>query len=184
MDMHSAEFGAAAELREHLSGVEKTFGIESAFEALLLIEIALIEHRVHEIALLHADPMFARQDAADLDAETKDVGAKRLGLVELARLVRVIEDQRMEISIAGMKDVRHAQAVSRLHLLHALQHGADLLARNRPVHAVVVGRDPADGGKRSLPPGPEQQPLLLGLAGAAACGAMPRGDRLHRGDEM
>ena len=55
--------------------------------------------------------MLAGQHAADLDAELQDLGAELLGAVEFARLVGIVEDQRMQIAVAGMKDVGDAQAV-------------------------------------------------------------------------
>ena len=68
MDVQPAQFGAAVQLREYLPGVEEPVRVEGAFEALLLREIALVEHRPHQIALLDADPVLAGQDAADLHA--------------------------------------------------------------------------------------------------------------------
>src|SRR5271167_4294869 len=134
--MHAAKFRATAELRKYLPGVEEALLVESAFEPLLLVQVALVEHRVHEVALLDADPVLAGQDSADLDAEPEDVGAERLRALEFAGLVGVVEDQRMQISVAGVKHVGDAQAVSRFHLPHAQEDVADALARNRSVHAI------------------------------------------------
>src|SRR3546814_5305418 len=89
--------------------------------ALLLLQVGLAEHRAHEIALLDADAMLAGQHAADLDAELQDVGAEVLRLLQLARLVGVVEDERMQVAVAGVKDVGDAQAVARAELAHALQ---------------------------------------------------------------
>ena len=112
MDMHAAQFGAAAKLREHLAGIEQALGIEGAFQPLLLVEIDLVEHLGHQVALLDADAVLAGQHAADLDAEPQDVGAERLGALQLARLVGVVEDQRMQVAVAGVEDVGDAQAVA------------------------------------------------------------------------
>ena len=51
-----------------------------------------------------------------------------------------------------MEHIDAAQAVLALHLLDALEQGADVLARDGAVHAVVVGRDAAGGGKAFLRP--------------------------------
>ena len=148
--MHAPELGAAAELRENLPGIEQAFRIEGALEALLLVDVDLGEHRAHEVALLDADAVLAGQDPADLHAEPQDVGAERFRLVQLARLVGVVEDERMQVAVAGVEDVGAAQSVFALHLLDAPQHPPDLAARDGAVHAVVVGRDAADRGKRRL----------------------------------
>ena len=108
VDMQAAEFGAAMQLRKHLAGVEQPVRIEGAFEALLMRQVAFVEHRPHQVALLDADPVLAGQHAADLDAEPQDVGAKGLGALDLAGLVGVVKNQRMKIAVAGMKDVRDA----------------------------------------------------------------------------
>ena len=105
VDMHAAQLGAAAELRKHLAGIEQALGIEGAFQPLLLVEVGLVEHRVHEVALLDADAVLAGQHAADLDAKPEDVGAERLRALEFARLVGVVEDQRMQIAVAGVKHI-------------------------------------------------------------------------------
>ena len=68
MDVQPAQFGAAVQLREYLPGVEEPVRVEGAFESFLMREIALVEHRPHQIALLDPDPVLAGQDAADLHA--------------------------------------------------------------------------------------------------------------------
>src|SRR5439155_21530952 len=111
MDVQAAELGAAMKLREDLAGIEQRAGIEGAFDPLLLGEVGLVEHRRHQVALLDADAMLAGQHAADLDAQPQDVGAELLGALELARPIGVVEDERVEIAVAGMKDVGDAQLV-------------------------------------------------------------------------
>jgi hypothetical protein len=60
VNVHAAELGAAVELRKDFARVQDLGGVEGAFHALLLLEIVLVEHRVHEIALLDADAVLAR----------------------------------------------------------------------------------------------------------------------------
>ena len=85
--------------------------VERAFQPLLLVEVDLRKHFRHQIALLDADAVLAGQHAAELDAAAQDVGAKSLGAVHLAGLVGVVEDQRMQIAVAGVKHVGDAQIV-------------------------------------------------------------------------
>ena len=129
MHVHAAELGAAVQRREHLAGIEQALVVEGAFEPLLLVEIDLGEHRRHQVALLDADAVLAGEHAADLDAEPQDVGAERLGALELARLVGVVEDERMQIAVAGMEDVGDAQAVLLRQLAHARAAPAAACAR-------------------------------------------------------
>ena len=137
--------------REHLAGIEQPVGIEGAFQPLLLGQIDLVEHLRHQVALLDAHAVLAGQHAADLDAEAQDVGAERLGPLQLARLVGVVEDQRMQIAVAGVEDVGDAagRSVSDSSRMRCSTLGS-WRARDGAVHAVVVGRDAADG--REAPP--------------------------------
>src|ERR1700738_4503719 len=105
MHMHAAEFGAAVQSREYLAGIEQALVVESAFEPLLVVEIGLREHRRHQIALLHANAVLAGQHAADLDTQPQNIGAELLGALEFARLVGVVEDERMQIAVAGGKNM-------------------------------------------------------------------------------
>ena len=84
----------------------------------------------------------------------------------------------MKVAVAGVEDVGHAQAEPRLHLFHLLKNAADLSARDRSVHAVIVRRNSADRRESRLSSGPEQQALRLGLARPAARRPMALGDGL------
>ena len=70
----------------------------------------------HQVALLDADAVLAGEAAADLDAELQDLGAGFLGLLQLARLVDVEEDQRVQVAVAGMEDVGDARGRSPLQI--------------------------------------------------------------------
>src|SRR5262245_14873076 len=106
--MQAAELGATVQLREHFSGVEQALGVECALHALLLIEIDLREHRRHEVALLDADAVLAGENAADLDAQLEDLSAEFLRLLQFARNIRVIENKRMQVAVAGMENIGDA----------------------------------------------------------------------------
>ena len=83
----------------------------------------------------------------------------------------------MEVAVAGMEDVDHAQADASCDICaHLGQHLDQPAARHRAVEAHVVGRDLADGGERRLAAGPEQHALLLVAADAHRGGAAAAGD--------
>ena len=119
--VHAAELGAAVQRREDLAGIEQALAVERAFEALLLVEVDLREHDRHEVAFLDADAMLTGQHAADLDAQPQDIGAEFLGALELAGRIRIVENERMQVAVAGVEDVGDAQAVFRRQFLHAAQ---------------------------------------------------------------
>ena len=100
MHMHAPQFSAAVQRRKDLAGVEQQFGIEGAFDPLLLLEIGFAEHVRHQVSLFNADAMLAGQHPADLDAQAQDVVAEFLGPFEFARIVGVVKDERVQIPVA------------------------------------------------------------------------------------
>src|SRR5690606_14712540 len=134
-DVHAAKFGTAVEGREHLARIEQPVGIERALDPLLLLEVDFGEHLAHQVALLDADAVFAGQHAALFGAQLQDVGPERLGAPQLIVVVRVIQDERMQVAIAGMEHVGAAQAVLALERRNPCQHLRQPAARYGPVHA-------------------------------------------------
>jgi hypothetical protein len=155
MDMNPAELGTAMQLWKDLARVEQAIRIESAFEALLVRQVALVEHCSHEVALFDADPVLTGQYSTNFDAELEDIGTKGLGTLDLAGIVGVIENKRMEVPVAGMEDVRDREPVLLRKCPHPREDLGEAGARDRAVHAVIVGRDPPDSGKGSFAPGPK-----------------------------
>src|SRR5215213_11680695 len=100
MHMHAPKFCASAELWEDLARIEQRARVKGALQTLLLIEVNLVEHRVHQVALLDADTVLPGQHPTDLDAKSQNIGAEGLGAIQLAFLVRVVHDQRMQVAVA------------------------------------------------------------------------------------
>jgi hypothetical protein len=94
--------------------------------------------------------VLAGDRAAELDAQFEDLGPEAVGALPFTGLVRIEQDQGMQVSIAGMKDVHAAQPMLLFHPLDGREHAGQSLAGNRAVHAVVVRRDAAGGRKRIL----------------------------------
>jgi len=115
-----------------LAGVQETVRVEGAFEALLLGEVHLVEHRPHQVAFFDADPMFASEYAADLHAESQDIGAKFLCPLDFTGLVRIVQNQRMQIAVAGMKHIGDAEPVLRRQFADPGQHLGEPAARIVP----------------------------------------------------
>src|SRR3954447_6751102 len=86
--------------REHLRRVEQPGRVEHGAHAHLLLKVLWRELDRHQVALLDADPVLARETAADLDAKLQDILAGRLGLLHLAWLVDVEHDERMQVAVA------------------------------------------------------------------------------------
>ena len=144
-----------------LPGLKRTSGSNACLMPVLHFEVGVRELVRHQVALLDSDAVLAREHAAAVDAELQDLGAERLGAIELAWNVGVVEDQGMQVAVARVEHVRDAQPKALRHLGDRAEHARQLAARNRAVHAVVVGADPADGRERRLAAGPEREPLAL-----------------------
>src|SRR6185312_15903910 len=82
VDMHAAKLRAAPQLRKHLARIEQMVGVEGAFDPHLLVEVDLVEHLRHQVALLHAHAVLARQHPADPHAQPQYVGAEFFGLLQ------------------------------------------------------------------------------------------------------
>ncbi len=92
MHVLAAELRAAAQRRKYLAGVEAHLGIERVLDAVLHFQVRGAELVRHQIALLDADAVLAREHAADVDAELQYRLTESFRAVELARHVRIVED--------------------------------------------------------------------------------------------
>ena len=134
-------------------------GIEHLVQARLRVEVVRREHPAHEIALLDADAVLARQHAAGFDRSQHDLLAGGVHLLEHAGLARVERQQRMEVAVAGVEHVEHPQAARRRDLVDTAEHLDQPRARHHRVVQVVVGRDARHRAERRLAALPQQLPL-------------------------
>ena len=93
-----------------LPGLSRPLGSKAHFTRCCWFKIDLGEHHRHQVALFDADAVLAGQHAADLDAELQDVGAELFGAVELALFVGVVQNERMQVAVAGVEHVGDAEA--------------------------------------------------------------------------
>ena len=173
---HAARRPALAASGNTLAGFSSHAGSKTSLTRSCASRSAGAYCTVHQVALLDADAVLAGQAAADLDAEPQDVGAERLGLLEVARLVGVVEDQRVHVAVAGMEHVGDPEPVARGQLADPAQHERQLADRDRAVEADVVG-DLAHRPERRLAPLPDQRALRRRPALAQHLGPVPPGDR-------
>jgi len=60
--------------------------------------------------------VLAGDRAADLHAKLEDAAAELLGAMQFARLVRIEQDQRMQVAVAGVEHIRDRQFIFRRQL--------------------------------------------------------------------
>src|SRR4051794_20951070 len=148
--------------REDLSGVEQPCRIEHGPDAHLLLKVFRGELDRHQVSLLDADPVLACETAADLDAELQNVLAYRFGLLQLARLVDVEHDIRVQVAVASMEDSGHLESIALADLVDAAEDVRKLAGGDGAIHDDEIG-DAAQGSSDCLAALPDRGGLSLGL---------------------
>src|SRR4029079_1038123 len=104
-------------------------------------------------------------------AELEDPVTERDRALSVTGLVRIEQDQWMQVAVAGVEHVRARQSELPCPGLDLPQHARQCGAGDRAVDAVVIGRNSADGGECRLAAGPVQQALRLRFPHTALSGA-------------
>src|SRR6202008_1980115 len=98
-------------------------------------------------------------------ADAQDLARDLFRFRFFTRDARVVEDERVQVAVAGVEDVGDAQAGLRAERGDLAQHGRDVLARDHAVLDVIVRRDAADRGERGLAAFPGQRAFRVVLRG-------------------
>src|SRR5204862_4267373 len=125
------------------------FRIEDPAQGPHGIEIILCELLLHEINLFDTNAVLAGNAAAEFNAFFQNVLARREGLRHLVRLAFIIKNQRMNIAVAGMKDIRDAQTkflARALNETHDFRHSR---ARDDSVLREEIRAEPAYRAERA-----------------------------------
>src|SRR5687767_13601691 len=109
--VRAAELGAAIERRHCLARVEEPVLVERALHRVESLELGRPELKAHVVHFLDSDAVLAGDRAPDADRELEDLAAESFGALELAGFVGVVQDQRMEVAVAGVENVSAAQPV-------------------------------------------------------------------------
>src|SRR5690606_27853179 len=105
MNMHPAVLGTARERRHALLRIQETVWVKGTLEGAEEIQLGAGELHAHLIDLLYAHAMLAGNGPAHLYTELQDGSAEFLGALDLVGLVRIEHDERVQIAVAGMKDI-------------------------------------------------------------------------------
>src|SRR6202047_72053 len=98
--------------------------------------------------------MFSRKTPAHFDTRPQDVAPGTARAPPLVRVALVIEDNRMDIAVAGMKDIANPKLIALAHLRNHVQDVRQTRARHHAVLRRVIGRQPPDRTDRTLAPLP------------------------------
>ena len=159
-------FAAEARSGEHFGGIGKLERVEGAADAVHGVEVGLGEHLGHHLLFLLADAVLAGDGAAGVDAHFEDARGERFGGVLLAGDAAVVEDHGMQVAVAGVKDVGHAQAGFAAMRVDFVEDARKRGARNDAVLHDVVGRDAAHRGEGGFAAFPDEGAFGFGLRDA------------------
>src|ERR1700680_3788163 len=104
--------------------------------------------------------MLARNRTALFDAEAEDLLACRAATLDLFGVAVIEQNERVQIAIAGMKNVADGEPVFFRDLLNKPQRRRNLAARHHSVVHVIRRTGASHCSERVLSPLPKPLPLL------------------------
>ncbi len=174
---------AEARRGKNLCGIRKLQGIEGGADALHGGEIGFGKHFGHHALFFFADAVFAGDGAARGEAKVENFHRKRESAFFLAGNPAVVENEWVEIAVAGVKNIGDAQAgllTEPRDFSHHLRKGG---AGNHAVLDDVVGRDAAHGGEGRFAAFPNERALGVGLRDADFPRALRKANFIDVGEE-
>ena len=137
------------------------------------VQIRFAEHQRHKLVFLHAHAVLSSERAAHLHAKAHDLIAGGPGAPKLIGIAMIEKDQRVEISVSGVKNVSDDQAEALGDLLDPQQRGREFGARDHAIQHIVGWRYAADGAERLLAALPEQSAFTARRVPAYLARMMP-----------
>src|SRR5215207_334199 len=150
---------AQARGREDLARVADLVRVEGAPQQLHDVQVVGGEHLGHVLLLVLADAVLPRERAPVFETRVDYVPGKLLGLLGLSGYVVVVEDEGMQITVAGVEDVGDAHPTLLAEVGDLLEYLPEFGARDNGGLDVVVVGDAAHRRERSLATLPEERPL-------------------------
>src|SRR6266705_2870852 len=120
------------------------------------IEVGVGEKKRHELALFHADAVLAGERPADFFAIADDFSGGFKGAFELGGITRIVEDDGVQVAVAGVKNIADLKAVLLADLLDAAQRLRKFRTRNNAVENVIAGGKAAERAEGVFAAFPEE----------------------------
>ena len=140
MNMHRIVFGTSRQSRYRLSWIEQAFGIKNLANQVKLITLLIAELNAHFAQFLDTHTMFAGNRTALFDTQLQNFTTELFGFFELPGIVTIVENKRVEITIAGVENIRNAQFVLLRQSTNFSQNSTQRFARNSPVDTILIRR--------------------------------------------
>src|ERR1700674_4274556 len=148
---------------KYFSWIEATLWVEGAPDPVHRLQVGLVEHLRHERSLVGAHAMLPGDRSAEAQTDAKNIAGDVLSKLLLSRHFGVVQNKRMEIAVAGVKDVGDPKSGLPRKRLDVAENFGDLRARDDPVLHDIVRADAADGGERTAASFPEQRSFVFVL---------------------
>ena len=146
---------------QHLAGATELFRIEHVPDLCHHQQVRRCEQAIHQADFFHADPMFARHAAAKIDAAIQDFVAGQHDSSHLIRIAFIEQQDRMYVSIPGVKHVDNPQPVPLADFVDELQNLWQLRAWHYAILSAITGAQSANRPKGLLARFPEQESFFL-----------------------
>ena len=105
MNVHGAQFGTSMQAWNRLARVEDATGVQLALDVVELGQFRRLELVTHLIDLFNTHTMLSGNGTATVHAQCQDIATEFFCFVQIAGLVGIVQDQRVQVAIAGMKYV-------------------------------------------------------------------------------
>ena len=147
--------------RELLAGVGDPVRIHREADPPHAVEIGLAVHLAEELPLLEPDAVLAGDRSAQADAQAQDLRRQDLRAIVRAGLAAVVEDERVEVAVAGVEHVGDADAVRSRQRFDGRQRLAQPGTRDDAVLHDEVRAEASDRRERALAALPDPGALVL-----------------------
>ena len=109
MHMQRPELRTARQAGNRLARIQQAVRIECGLERMKLAQFRHGKLYAHLVDFLHTHTVFTGNRAAERDTQLQDFTAELFCALQIARLIGIIQNQRMQIAVAGMKYIRHSE---------------------------------------------------------------------------
>src|SRR5436190_17314192 len=109
LPVRTGDFAAEARSRKHLARITQAVWIEGAPHALHRFEVVFAEHLRHVGLLVGADAVLPGNRATGVDAVLQDLRGHGFSALGLTGYRFVVANQRVQVAVAGMKDIANRQ---------------------------------------------------------------------------
>ena len=107
MHVHGVVFSATGQRGNGLPRIQEAFLIKTTAYPEKLLPFIVGELNTHLADLLDSNPVFSGYGSAHFNTKLQYLAAKFFGFFELPWIVCVVKNQRVKVSVTGVKNICH-----------------------------------------------------------------------------